>query len=296
MTRSASVFLWCLTAVVSLTIVSCGSPSSHRMHTPRREIVHKQPERTFDAQKFYLKHGVNAISLYKPCETYAGSNDQFVAHSAMLVALIQAGWTVELHLPEEHRIRAYSCLRNNPENCVVMVFISQTNGKVVAGEDPAKPIRDNLKDDLQRWLVALQQKYALTRCYVEDTLKEEMAKFGYQLEEQPGENAGATPDGGTGSAGAEKAGDKDIRRTKYFLGALRTAGLMFRVDNPGKCPTFEDLAEAGLLYSREKLAADLWGNPYVIECAGEEDVVVTSLGPDGEAGTPDDVAEDLDRD
>ncbi len=63
----------------------------------------------------------------------------------------------------------------------------------------------------------------------------------------------------------------------------------FMIQKRGKCP--KDLAELKAAGIAGKISKDPWGNDYVIKCPGEHGTVdVGSNGPDGKAGTEDDIA------
>lgn len=64
-----------------------------------------------------------------------------------------------------------------------------------------------------------------------------------------------------------------------------------RPSNQGWCPKVADLAE---YMDDDERGDDPWGHPYVIQCApslpaGARGIAVSSIGPDGRAGTADDV-------
>jgi general secretion pathway protein G len=61
----------------------------------------------------------------------------------------------------------------------------------------------------------------------------------------------------------------------------------YRVDHPGQCPTVEQLRAEKELGATSKIT-DPWDTPYAIRCQ-EEDVYITSFGPDKKEGTNDDI-------
>ena len=67
---------------------------------------------------------------------------------------------------------------------------------------------------------------------------------------------------------------------KSDVAAIRTAVQLYIVQNPGKCPTVEDLKEARVL-DPKKRTVDPWENEFVINC-NEDEPVVKSLGPNGQ--------------
>jgi hypothetical protein len=71
------------------------------------------------------------------------------------------------------------------------------------------------------------------------------------------------------------------------LGLLETSAEVYRMQNPGACPSHADLVGAGIV-SPENSAVDPWGRPYVVDCSSGAPNAY-SVGPDGLAGTLDDV-------
>ena len=68
---------------------------------------------------------------------------------------------------------------------------------------------------------------------------------------------------------------------------LQTAAETYRLQSPGACPTYGDLVTSGHV-TPDINGSDPWGWPYVIDCSAG--VVSTySVGPDGTAGTLDDI-------
>lgn len=68
---------------------------------------------------------------------------------------------------------------------------------------------------------------------------------------------------------------------------VRGAALLWRAQNPEGCPTLTDLAKEKLLDGSGR-PKDPWKRDYVVRCDPGE-VRVGSLGPDGEAGSDDDL-------
>jgi len=56
---------------------------------------------------------------------------------------------------------------------------------------------------------------------------------------------------------------------------------------PASCPSPQRLVDIGQR-DRTRSAFDPWGRPFLLDCSDDE-IVVTSLGPDGKRGTEDDV-------
>ncbi len=61
--------------------------------------------------------------------------------------------------------------------------------------------------------------------------------------------------------------------------AIRNAVMMYIMQNPGKCPTVDDL-KAGAYLDTKMRTTDPWGNAYSIEC-DDESPDVFSGGPEG---------------
>lgn len=60
-----------------------------------------------------------------------------------------------------------------------------------------------------------------------------------------------------------------------------------RVNNESSCPTMSQLVQEKHIDSAAN-TDDPWGEPYVLTCT-EDDVIVTSMGPDKKKGTADDI-------
>ena len=68
---------------------------------------------------------------------------------------------------------------------------------------------------------------------------------------------------------------------------LQSAVEIYRIQNPNTCPTYTDLVMTGAV-TPDTSSIDPWGNPYVIDCSTGVPAVY-SVGPDGSAGTFDDI-------
>jgi hypothetical protein len=68
---------------------------------------------------------------------------------------------------------------------------------------------------------------------------------------------------------------------------IRRAGIKWRAQHGGACPTVRDLASTQEPRCSARLV-DAWGTPFLLTCDGEE-ITVWSAGPDGRHGTPDDI-------
>lgn len=78
-----------------------------------------------------------------------------------------------------------------------------------------------------------------------------------------------------------------IDATTQNVSALRSAVTLFKVDNPGDCPTVDDLVEGEYIDSHTE-TTDAWDNDFEISCDGRN-FVVSSAGPDGQFGSEDDI-------
>ena len=78
-----------------------------------------------------------------------------------------------------------------------------------------------------------------------------------------------------------------IKSTQTDAQSVRSAVQLFIIDNPGGCPSMEDLVEGGYVDKGKRLT-DAWEQPFQVECDGT-DVRVMSSGPDQQMGTEDDI-------
>ncbi len=88
-------------------------------------------------------------------------------------------------------------------------------------------------------------------------------------------------------AAEREQGIARVRTTEQGIDLLRSSVRLYKNDHPGQCPTTEQLQAEGFL-DRSRATTDGWGRPFHVECNGD-DVVVRSDGPDGRAGTEDDI-------
>ncbi|HEX3777971.1 MAG TPA: hypothetical protein VHV51_26065 [Polyangiaceae bacterium] len=70
-------------------------------------------------------------------------------------------------------------------------------------------------------------------------------------------------------------------------GQIVQAAASFRDEHTNGCPTISQLQEDGFL-SRDTRSDDAWGNRFRVHCEDDQ-VSVSSAGPDGVANTADDV-------
>ena len=108
--------------------------------------------------------------------------------------------------------------------------------------------------------------------------------------------------GGIGVVAFNQFKKAQLDNAKNETVRIKQAVEQYMLQKRGKCPkSLQDLKAAGIV---DKISKDPWGNDFEIKCPGEKTSVdVISPGPDGELGTPDDIAnyhdevgEDEDRD
>lgn len=78
-----------------------------------------------------------------------------------------------------------------------------------------------------------------------------------------------------------------VRTTRTNAMQLRSLAQQYYTEHRDSCPTVQSLIAAGEMDARSK-TTDEWSKPFNIVCNGE-DLDVTSNGPDGQAGTADDI-------
>jgi general secretion pathway protein G len=78
-----------------------------------------------------------------------------------------------------------------------------------------------------------------------------------------------------------------VSNTRSMVETVRTAVHTYLVDNPGTCPSIDQLVGAGVL-DRNKGRTDAWNHAFHIDCAGGE-ATVWSDGPDLQPNTEDDI-------
>ncbi|MCP4599949.1 MAG: prepilin-type N-terminal cleavage/methylation domain-containing protein [Proteobacteria bacterium] len=79
-----------------------------------------------------------------------------------------------------------------------------------------------------------------------------------------------------------------IDSAKSDVAAIRTAVQLYLAENPGKCPSMEDLKDEKYL-DKGKRTTDPWEKEFTINCVEGDDPDVFSMGPDMQEGTEDDV-------
>lgn len=78
-----------------------------------------------------------------------------------------------------------------------------------------------------------------------------------------------------------------IKTTKTNAMMLRSLAQQYYTEHRDSCPTVQAMIAAGEMDARSK-TTDEWGKPFTIVCNGDELDVISS-GPDGQAGTADDI-------
>lgn len=80
-----------------------------------------------------------------------------------------------------------------------------------------------------------------------------------------------------------------IETTKQNALKIRSAVQLYKMNNSGAgCPTAKQLVDEQVVDQASKLT-DAWDHAFEIKCDEAENVIVTSLGPDGKKGTDDDI-------
>lgn len=79
-----------------------------------------------------------------------------------------------------------------------------------------------------------------------------------------------------------------VNSARIGVQAIRQAVSLYLAENPGKCPTAEELKEERFL-DKNKSIKDPWDKDFIIKCEAGDDPDVYSMGPDMQEGTEDDV-------
>lgn len=80
-----------------------------------------------------------------------------------------------------------------------------------------------------------------------------------------------------------------IETTKQNALKIRSAAQLYKMNRSGdECPSMKTLIDEQVIDQAGK-QTDAWDHPFVIACDERENIVVTSFGPDGKKGTPDDI-------
>jgi general secretion pathway protein G len=86
-------------------------------------------------------------------------------------------------------------------------------------------------------------------------------------------------------------GEARVTQTNTDMRVIQGAVTLYMVHH-GNCPSsVADLVDDGRL-SASARTTDAWNNDFQIVCEGESEPVIVSSGPDGQAGTDDDVRTD----
>ncbi len=121
----------------------------------------------------------NPVFRFPGCSTVTGDNLHSRAFSAIVMALKERGWTLDRMDFVNKYVSARVCLANNPENCAAIGFQANLRGDIKA--TPVNSIERNLEDDMGRWMTILEQSFTAYRCYTDEVLREEMAKYGFSF-------------------------------------------------------------------------------------------------------------------
>lgn len=80
-----------------------------------------------------------------------------------------------------------------------------------------------------------------------------------------------------------------IETTRQNALKIRSAAQLYKMGHAGdECPSMKTLVDEQVIDQAGK-QTDAWDHPFAIACDEKENVVVTSFGPDGKKGTPDDI-------
>jgi general secretion pathway protein G len=80
-----------------------------------------------------------------------------------------------------------------------------------------------------------------------------------------------------------------INAAKTDVAAIRNAVNLYRLDNPGECPSSVDDLVTEEVLDKNTRTVDPWKSEFVINCSAGEEPDVLSLGPDMQEGTEDDI-------
>jgi hypothetical protein len=100
------------------------------------------------------------------------------AFGAMLLALHDRNWTVGNMDAARPEIQAKMCYQNDPRYCATVLFTNNNQGQTFVRPQYAQI---KVQDDLEKWLVALEQAYSKYRCYTDEALRAELNKYGIAL-------------------------------------------------------------------------------------------------------------------
>lgn len=93
--------------------------------------------------------------------------------------------------------------------------------------------------------------------------------------------------GGVAVVAVPKYQESQKNQAKIDARTIHPVAEKYKVDHPGQCPTVEQLRAEKELSAASKIT-DPWDTPYKIVC-GDDDIYVTSFGPDKKENTNDDI-------
>ncbi len=114
----------------------------------------------------------------EPCHLSSSAAPRKRAFGAAVLALQERAWVVTSAEAGRGFLRAEKCYRNQPGLCATVEFQADAAGALYVKPEPCRP---NLSDDLERWLIEVEDTYAKYRCYTDDALRDEMKKLGIAL-------------------------------------------------------------------------------------------------------------------
>jgi general secretion pathway protein G len=80
-----------------------------------------------------------------------------------------------------------------------------------------------------------------------------------------------------------------IETTRQNAIKIRSAAQLYKMNHSGdECPTFTALVNDQILDQAGR-QTDAWDHPFTIACDEKENIIVSSMGPDGRKGTDDDI-------
>lgn len=113
------------------------------------------------------------------CGNVASADPHSHAFAAMYLALNELGWKLMERDFEKKKINAYACYATDPKRCANMRFQAMKSGVIFVNQMPRRPVPDNLRDDLERWMQAFNQTYGKFSCHTDDALRKAIEPFGF---------------------------------------------------------------------------------------------------------------------
>ena len=114
-----------------------------------------------------------------PCGNAMSVDHQAHAYAAMLLSLQERQWTFQHQNKKKHSVRARNCIASSSSDCVTLRFIARPNGMVSVLQVPKRPIPNNMKDDVFRWMKFFRQSYSKFSCFTDDALREQVRNYGF---------------------------------------------------------------------------------------------------------------------